>query len=68
MKIEDIRKLDNDGLNSKLNELKETEFNLKMQKATQQLPNLSQLYTVRRDIAKIKTVITELKNKKVNKN
>jgi len=46
-------------LNEELNSLLRAHFGLRMQKATQQLTNTSQLEKVRRDIARVKTVIAE---------
>jgi large subunit ribosomal protein L29 len=40
-------------------ELLQTQFKLRMQKATQQLTNHSQLGKVRRDIARVRTLLTE---------
>jgi len=64
MKISDLRKLDQEGLVAKLKDLKEEEFNLKMQFSTQQLPNYRQFYTTKRTIAKVKTVLTEMQSKR----
>jgi len=65
MKISEIRKLDVDSLGTKLRDLEEEVFNLKMQAATQQLSNINQLYLKKRDIARIKTVMTEQSKKNV---
>jgi large subunit ribosomal protein L29 len=46
-------------LQSELMELLQTQFKLRMQKATQQLTNHSQLGKVRRDIARVRTLLTE---------
>jgi large subunit ribosomal protein L29 len=68
MKISDVRKMDKDALASKLTELKEEEFNFKIQISTQQLANFKQYYATKRDIARVKTVLTELDmNKPVGK-
>ncbi|MBI3147557.1 MAG: 50S ribosomal protein L29 [Betaproteobacteria bacterium] len=45
-------------LQSELMELLQTQFKLRMQKATQQLTNHSQLGKVRRDIARVRTLLT----------
>ena len=63
MKISDVRKLDAGSLVSRLKDLKEEVFNLKMRFATQQLSNFKQLYSVKRDIARVNTVITELQKR-----
>ena len=46
-------------LKQELAELRKAQFGLRMQKATQQLANFSQLRKVRKDIARVCTVITE---------
>lgn len=57
MNISELRGKDQKTLNKELNELLKAQFGLRMQIATQQLSNTSQLKKVRRDIARIKTVI-----------
>ena len=59
MKIEDTRGLSPDQLKDKLLDLKKEQFNLRFQKATGQLENLARVRQVRRDIARIKTVLRE---------
>jgi large subunit ribosomal protein L29 len=59
VKIEDTRGLSPDQLKDKLLELKKEQFNLRFQKATGQLENLARVRQVRRDIARIKTVLRE---------
>ena len=66
MKIADVRKLEKDALISKLKDLKEEEFNLKIQVVTQQTENFRPVYAVRRDIARVKTVLTEISKKDVS--
>ena len=46
-------------LATELNALLKEQFGLRMQKATQQLSNTSQLRNVRRDIARVRTVMAE---------
>lgn len=48
-----------EGLNTELLELLKAQFSLRMQHATQQLANTSQLANVRRDIARVRTIIGE---------
>jgi large subunit ribosomal protein L29 len=55
----DLRGLDDDELVSRLREAKEELFNLRFQVATGQLDNNRRLQTVRRDIARIYTVMRE---------
>ena len=59
MKASEIRELSLEELNVKLNDLKKDLFNLRFQNATNQLENPKQITEVRRDIASVKTVITE---------
>ena len=59
MKTNELRALDGAGLNKELEELLRAQFGLLMQKATQQLSNTSQLKKVRRDIARVRTVIRQ---------
>ncbi|MGJ9413148.1 50S ribosomal protein L29 [Aeromicrobium sp. CF4.19] len=55
----DLRELDADGLADKLREAKEELFNLRFQNATGQLDNNARLKTVRREIARVYTVMRE---------
>ena len=57
--IKDIRGLSVDKLNEKLQELKKDLFMLRMQHATNQLDNPMQIAAVKKDIARIKTIIRE---------
>jgi large subunit ribosomal protein L29 len=59
MKPAELRTKDADALNKELTELLKAHFGLRMQLATQQLGNTSQLGKVRRDIARVKTVLRE---------
>ncbi len=59
MKTSDLRAKSDADLNKELTELYKTHFSLRMQKATQQLQNASQLGKIRRDIARVKTVLTQ---------
>ncbi len=59
MKANEIRGLTADELNSKLADLKKDLFMLRMQHATNQLDNPLKLADVKKDIARIKTVIRE---------
>ncbi|WP_333824113.1 50S ribosomal protein L29 [Pinisolibacter sp.] len=58
MKIADIRTKTADELTDELAKLKKEQFNLRFQKATGQLENTARVRQVRRDIARIETVIT----------
>ena len=59
MKTNEIREMSLDELNVKLNDLKKDLFNLRFQNATNQLENPKRITEVRRDIARVKTGITE---------
>jgi len=59
MKASELRVKDTGALNQELQDLLKAQFSLRMQKATQQLPNASQLAKVRRDIARVRTVLNE---------
>ena len=57
MKASELRDKDQAGLAKELSELLKAQFGLRMQTATQQLSNTAQLKKVRRDIARVKTVM-----------
>ena len=57
MKIEDIRGLTPDQLAEQLVSLKKEQFNLRFQKATGQIEKTHRVDQVRKDIARIKTVL-----------
>jgi large subunit ribosomal protein L29 len=59
MKIEDIRLKTVDQLREDLARLKKEQFNLRFQKATGQLEKTSRVRQVRRDIARIETILSE---------
>ena len=59
MKANEIRKMSAEQLNEKLTGLKKDLFMLRMQHATNQLDNTSRIKEVRKNIARIQTVITE---------
>ena len=66
MKASDLRAKDAAGLEKEVAELLKAHFGLRMQKATQQLSNHSQLGNTRRDIARAKTVQAEKKKEPPN--
>ena len=57
--IKDLRGLSVEKLEEKLQELKKDLFMLRMQHATNQLDNPMQIAAVKKDIARIKTIIRE---------
>jgi len=59
MKAAELKAKSPDELQQELNSLLKAQFNLRMQKATQQLTNTSQLGKVRRDIARVRTTMAE---------
>ena len=61
MKASDLRKSSAEDLRKQLEELLKEQFNLRMQQGAGQLSRPSQMRAVRRDIARIKTVMTEMK-------
>ena len=61
MKASELRTKDVAALEKEVSELLKAHFGLRMQRATQQLANNSQLGKTRRDIARVKTILTEKK-------
>ncbi|MDR1350290.1 MAG: 50S ribosomal protein L29 [Zoogloeaceae bacterium] len=59
MKTVELRNKSKDELQGELLELLKAQFGLRMQHATQQLSNTSQIGKVRRDIARVRTLIRE---------
>jgi large subunit ribosomal protein L29 len=59
MKAAEFRGKSQDDLQQELASLLKAQFNLRMQKATQQLTNTSQLGKVRRDIARVRTLLNQ---------
>ena len=57
MNIDDVRRLTPDQLTEQLLQLKKEQFNLRFQAATGQLEKTHRVQEVRRDIARIKTVM-----------
>ena len=59
MKAEDIRELSDDERKRKVADLKEELFNLRFQNAIGQLENPQKIKQIKRDIARMKTIISE---------
>ena len=59
MKANDVRKMTPEELNAKLVELKKDLFNLRFQNATKQIENPLKIVEVRRDIARVQTILRE---------
>ena len=61
VKTKDLRSMSIDELEAKLLEKKKEQFNLRVQQSTGQLQNTAVLRSVRREVAKINTLISERK-------
>ncbi|WP_456434238.1 50S ribosomal protein L29 [Thermosulfuriphilus sp.] len=59
MKPEDLRGMSEEELRDKERELREELFNLRFQKATHQLENPMRIREIKKDIARIKTILRE---------
>jgi len=59
MKMSELREMTNEELNQQLETFKEEMFNLRFQQSTNRLENPMRLKSVRKDIARIKTLLTE---------
>jgi large subunit ribosomal protein L29 len=62
MKASELRGKPVDELKQELQSLLKAQFSLRMQKATQQLANTSQIGKTRRDIARVRTILAEKGN------
>ena len=68
MKAQELRELSAEQLGAKLKELKQELFNLRFQHAINQLDNPHKITEVKRDIARVLTVINEGKKNAAEKN
>jgi large subunit ribosomal protein L29 len=59
MRIDEIREQTNEELERQIEDLSEELFNLRFRQATQELDNPLRLHHLRKDIARVKTVIRE---------
>ena len=59
MKIADLRSKSKDQLQDQLQQLKKEQFNLRFQQATGQLEKTARVKEVRREIARVKTLLAE---------
>ena len=59
MKASELRPKSGEDLQKELNDLLKARFGLRMQLATQQLTNTNQIRKVRRDIARVRTILRE---------
>ena len=55
--MEELKNMDGGGLQQRLEQLREEQFKLRFQHATGQLENTARMRQVRRDIARVKTVM-----------
>ena len=62
-KINDIRELSVQELSTRLRELKQEALTLRLQQATGQLENTARIKAIRREVARVNTVLTELRTK-----
>ena len=62
MKAEELRKKSTAELKEELQELLKEQFKLRMQKSTGQMSNPARFKTLRKEIARVKTVMTEMGN------
>ena len=63
MKASELRSKDGTELQTELESLLKAQFNLRMQRATQQLSNTSQIGKTRRSIARVRTIMAETAGK-----
>jgi len=59
MKVADIRAMTVDQIDDEVLKLKKEQFNLRFQRATGQLENTTRVREVRRDIARLKTIVRQ---------
>ena len=59
MRADEIRELSADDIKSRVTELEEERFRLRFRSASEPLENPLRLRTIRRDIARLKTILTE---------
>jgi large subunit ribosomal protein L29 len=59
MKAEEIREWDNVEIEARLKELEEEQFRLRFRKATMEIENPKMIQNVRRDIARLHTILRE---------
>jgi len=60
MKIQELRDLTMDELQQKLEDFREEMFNLRFQKSMNRLENTNRIVEVKKSVARIKTLMTEL--------
>ena len=65
MKTKEIRELSTDELSGRKRELRQEVFNLRMQQASGQMERPSRLKDIRKEVARIETILSERANQKV---
>lgn len=68
MKSSEVRNLSREEMARKLNDLKEELFNLRFRQEAGQLENPKKIQAIRKDIARIKTVVAEIQSKEKTAN
>ena len=63
MKIKEIRELSSDELTKRKRDLRQESFNLRMQQAGGQMERPSRLRDIRREVARVETILSERANK-----
>lgn len=63
MKIQELRELTVEELNKRSHELRQEALNLRIQKVTGQLENPARTRNIKREVARIETILTERRNK-----
>ncbi len=61
MKTKELRNLTTEEINKKINENKEELFNLRMKQATGSLENTGRIHVLRKEVARLKTILNERK-------
>ncbi|HIU40413.1 MAG TPA: 50S ribosomal protein L29 [Candidatus Aphodocola excrementigallinarum] len=61
MKVKEIRELTTEQIEAKIKEVKDEIFSLRMQQATGNLEKPSRLHELRKDVARMKTILAERK-------
>ena len=59
MRVDEIRELSADDIRARVSELEEERFRLRFRSASEPLENPLRLRTIRKDIARLKTILTE---------
>lgn len=62
MKVAELREFTNEELQQKIEDFREELFNLRFQKSLNQLENQNRVSEVKKDIARINTILTERQN------